>query len=118
MLDRDTAVAQLRSAKLQRGSNTIWCTPDREPAEWAARNLCFGSKYILKQDMQNTYTIQVSDKAPYQVHVGGHLLALTVNVDGNKNERMREKEWADWSYKRAAMGMKGGAKGTSKRSNG
>eukprot|EP00959_Pyramimonas_sp_CCMP1952_P339104 7101800-Pyramimonas_sp.AAC.1 len=96
MFDRDTAVAQLRSAKLQRGSYTIWCTPDREPAERAARKLCFGLKYILKQDMQNLYTIQVSDKVPSQVHVGGHL-AMTMNVDGNTNERMWEKEWPDWN---------------------
>ena len=135
MVDRDTAVAQLRSAKLQRGAHTLWCTEDREPAMRAARNLCLGLKYILKQDMNITYNINVSDEAPYTVEVGGHL-ALTVNIVGAANERIWEKDWAEWAdlqnnpklqellkkcdalLERASMGMKGGAKGTSKGSAG
>eukprot|EP00959_Pyramimonas_sp_CCMP1952_P092947 1945061-Pyramimonas_sp.AAC.1 len=80
-LDRDTAVALIKSAKFDLNGNTVWASPDRHPLERAARNFCFGLKYFLKDTMHSTYTINVSNDAPYQVRVGGQL-ALTVTTDG------------------------------------
>ena len=51
MLERDTAVALFRSARLQRGDTTVWACQDREPSERAARNFAFRLKYLLKDDM-------------------------------------------------------------------
>ena len=70
MLDRDTGVALLRSSGLKRGDKVIWATQDREPADRAARSYCFGVKYLLKNELQNPYTIRVSEEAPYTIHVG------------------------------------------------
>jgi len=131
VLDRDTAVALSRSGNIKRGSNTLWASPDREPAERAARNFCFGLKHILKNDLDNPYVINVTDEAPYQVYVGGQL-ALSARVTGTNTEREWEGEWGSWAelhnhhkvidlihkcdslVQRASMGMKGGAKGKSK----
>ena len=46
--NRDTVVTQIQTARLQRNGNTIWSTPDRPPMVRAARKLCFGLKYFLK----------------------------------------------------------------------
>eukprot|EP00959_Pyramimonas_sp_CCMP1952_P230274 4814457-Pyramimonas_sp.AAC.1 len=85
--------------------------------------------------MQNEYNIQVSDTSPYQVRVGGQL-ALAVKVDGVINERIWEEDWKHWEdlhnnakflellnkcdtiLQRSSVGMKGGAKGTSKGQSG
>eukprot|EP00959_Pyramimonas_sp_CCMP1952_P014961 316629-Pyramimonas_sp.AAC.1 len=40
--DRNLAVGQLRSAKVERNGKQIWATQDRPPAVRATRNLCFG----------------------------------------------------------------------------
>ena len=131
MLDRDTAVALLRSGNIKRGTNFVWASPDREPAERAARNFCFGLKHILKKELDNPYIINVTDEAPYQVHVGGQL-ALTVHVGPEGVNREWEEEWKNWNelqthptvtalvekcdslVRRSRAGMKGEAKGQSK----
>ena len=133
-LDRNTAVALLRSANIKRGMNTVWASPDREPAERAARNFCFGLKHILKNDLDNQYIIRVSEEFPFQVHVGGQL-ALTVCITGTTMERIWEGEWKTWDelhkhpklmeltqkcdqiLQRARAGMKGSPKGSSKGHN-
>eukprot|EP00959_Pyramimonas_sp_CCMP1952_P166185 3473421-Pyramimonas_sp.AAC.1 len=65
ILDRDTAVALIRSLKLTRGDKHVWATPDRAPTERAARNFCFGLKYMLKETMRLPYIINVIDENPY-----------------------------------------------------
>ena len=108
MLDRDTAVALLRSGNLQRSV-----------------------KHILKSGMRNPYTIRVSDESPCEVRVGGELV-LTVK----SHNMCIEKNWTEiWdklvelqnnpkftelsakceaSLQRESVGAKGGFKGASK----
>ena len=130
-LDRDTAVALIRSASLQRNGKTIWASPDRRPTDRAARNFCFGLKYMLKEHMNMQFVIKVNDEMPFQVHVGGEL-ALTVTTTDTSLKREWANEWGQWDrlqkheklkeltakcddlVSRASTGMKGGPKGNSK----
>eukprot|EP00959_Pyramimonas_sp_CCMP1952_P285614 5972080-Pyramimonas_sp.AAC.1 len=72
-LDRDTAVATINSAISHRNGSPVWATPDRHPVERAARNFCFGLKYMLQQHVGIENIIKVNGAFPYQVHVGGEL---------------------------------------------
>ena len=109
----------------------MWASPDRPPTERAARNYCFGLKYILKDTFDNPYKINVSDSSPYEVHVGGQL-AVTVTVDGTAIHKNWDDKWKAWEelqghpllkelsdkcdalVTRAQQGMKGHPKGKSK----
>ena len=101
--------------------------------ERAARNLCFGFKYMLQQDMNIEYIVRVNDTFPYQVHVGGEL-ALSVSEGGGGLKQEWTTEWGEWKelqqhpklkeltekcdslLNKASRGMKG--KGHSKGSGG
>ena len=131
--DRNLAVGQLRSAKINKNGQQIWASNDRPPLVRAARNYCFGIKYFLKDTMGITYPIRVDDTdQPYTVTVGGEL-ALTVKIDGGTVIReWAPGDWADWGalhnhakvielttkcdeiVTRAAKSLKGSAKGGSK----
>ena len=106
MLDRDTAVALIRSGNLQRADKTVWSTPDRQASDRAARKFVFGLKYLLKNDMQNPYAIRLSDQSPYEVHVGGQL-ALTVTVGDTSIEKRWEDTWEKWGGLAAASKASG-----------
>eukprot|EP00959_Pyramimonas_sp_CCMP1952_P456763 9473697-Pyramimonas_sp.AAC.1 len=93
--ERDTAVALFRSANYTISGKKIWATQDRPPALRAARNFCFGLKYILRDMMNVEYTIKVIDSSPLQVFVGGEL-AITVNFSEQGLEYSWTKEWEEW----------------------
>eukprot|EP00959_Pyramimonas_sp_CCMP1952_P072316 1510195-Pyramimonas_sp.AAC.1 len=57
-VERDTAVALIRSAALQRDGKNVWATQDRPASARTARNYCFGVKYVLKNKFNITYTIR------------------------------------------------------------
>eukprot|EP00959_Pyramimonas_sp_CCMP1952_P281294 5880313-Pyramimonas_sp.AAC.1 len=80
--NRDTAVALIKNSRNQHNDKYIWASPDRPPMERAARNYCFGLKYLLKDTFKLPYIIKITDASPYEVNVGGEH-ALTVSVVGN-----------------------------------
>lgn len=127
--DRDSAVALIRNAALQRDGKQVWATQDRPPSARAARNLCFGIKYLLKTKFDISYTIRVVDEEPYTVHVGGKWV-LTVEISENTLVPKWSEEWQAWKelqdspelqdvvdkcqgiLERSLRGMKGTGKGS------
>jgi len=130
--DRDLAVGLLRSASPDHRGTTIWVTQDKSPSFRAARNVCFGLKRILNNELNNKYTIQIAtNEFPFLVSVGG-VTALSVGVDGSHLALKWHPDWEIWEelqkhpklteviaknttlLERTSEGMKGTAKGGSK----
>eukprot|EP00959_Pyramimonas_sp_CCMP1952_P083998 1756504-Pyramimonas_sp.AAC.1 len=84
--DRDTAVALIRGTRLQHNGKDIWASPDRPQLERAARNYCFGLKYLLKDT-------KITDSSPHEVSAGGEP-ALAATVAGNAAKKERADTWA------------------------
>ena len=126
----------LRSSGGAHAGSKIWATQDRPPTLRAARNFCFGLKYLLKDDMKSEDRINVStDVLLYSVNVGGEI-AVEATVVDNQLELSWLDNFENWKelqcspklkdlfdknnalLDRASAGMKGGAKGRTKDSGG